>query len=112
MKRNLKLEKKIKRLNRIGGFIAPETKTIEILESVEVKNEDIELNTDTIKKEIIMEKLILNQPDRVTNKGKVESVVISDTLPLNENPIDVSIATKDILITEDPMDGIQIILND
>jgi hypothetical protein len=54
--------------------------------------------------------LILNQPDRVTNKGKVEHVVNQPQQPLNEGQPTKSAPTPEVLINEDPMDGVEIIL--
>jgi len=54
------------------------------------------------------EKLILEQPEQVTPEGVVEQVV-SDELLTEETP------TKDegktVLLTEDPMDGVEILLD-
>ena len=53
------------------------------------------------------EKLILDQPDCITPQGKTEQVVVDPKKKLNEvvpedNP-------KDVLLTEDPLDGVEII---
>ena len=55
------------------------------------------------------QKLLLNQPDRVTAKGTVEHVVppqsqqqLNEGLPVTKN--------ADVLINEDPMAGVEIIL--
>jgi len=51
-------------------------------------------------------KLILDQPDKVTNLGKVEHVVAEEPQQsLNEDSSEKS----EILINEDPMDGVEII---
>ena len=71
--------------------------------------ENLVVNPEIVKEEV-MDKLILDQPDRITTEGRVERVVVSQTLPLNETPLEST--DKDVLLTEDPMDGIQIILND
>lgn len=53
------------------------------------------------------EKLILDQPDTVTAEGTVENVVKQEPQKLNEaSPNDPK---KDVLLTEDPMDGVEII---
>jgi hypothetical protein len=55
------------------------------------------------------QKLILNQPDRITDKGKVEQVVTQPQVPLNEGkPSDKP--GEEVLISEDPMAGVEIIL--
>jgi hypothetical protein len=58
-----------------------------------------------------MNKLILDQPDRVTTQGKTE-VVVSDIptpVKLNEVPVEGK-NPQDVLINENPIDGVQIIL--
>lgn len=71
-----------------------------------------ELTDILLKEENNMVKLILDQPDRITTEGRVELVTApSKIMPLNEEPTDPT-KQKDVLLTEDPMEGIQIILND
>ena len=56
------------------------------------------------------QKLILDQPDIVTEKGKVEHVLA----PTPMQPLNDSMANKlkpDVLITEDPMSGVEILLD-
>jgi hypothetical protein len=59
---------------------------------------------------ILEQKLILDQPDTVTNHGKVEHVVETTKQKINESK-----ATKekqvDILINEDPVEGGFVIVN-
>ena len=59
---------------------------------------------------ILEQKLILDQPDTVTNHGKVEHVVETPKQKINESK-----ATKekqvDILINEDPVEGGFVIVN-
>lgn len=52
------------------------------------------------------QKLILDQPDMVTSDGQVEHVVTKKPQVLSEAPVD---SQTDILINEDPMDGVQIL---
>jgi hypothetical protein len=62
------------------------------------------------KKEEIMEnKLLLDQPDQVTTKGKIEHVVPESELQLNENPVEKQTETKEKLLTEDPLAGVTIL---
>ena len=56
------------------------------------------------------EKLILDQPDKVTTEGMVEHVVKKIPESLNEVEEDQTLKS-DTLINEDPMDGVQIIRN-
>lgn len=56
-------------------------------------------------------KLILDQPDTVTQSGKVEYVVAGDPAvkQLNDN-VDPTKKVPEVLLTEDPLDGVEIIL--
>jgi hypothetical protein len=57
-------------------------------------------------------KLILDQPDRYTQQGKTEQVLpIEKHIKLNENQPDEDKKATDILINEDPLSGVEIILN-
>lgn len=63
-----------------------------------------------LKENIMPEKLILDQPDRVTNQGTVENVVAEPKKQiLRENQPNQP--RPDVLLTEDPMEGVEIILN-
>lgn len=54
------------------------------------------------------QKLILDQPDTITTQGKIEHVVVEQPVAHKlESPVQ---APKDTLITEDPLDGVEIIL--
>lgn len=58
------------------------------------------------------EKLILDQPDQVTEQGTVEHVspTTPGVQPLNEQPgADPATKPQDTLLNEDPMDGVTII---
>lgn len=55
------------------------------------------------------EKLILDQPDTVTKEGKVEHVIVDTMRTINETPENEP--KKDVLLTEDPMDGVQILVD-
>jgi len=63
--------------------------------------------------EMTPKKLILDQPDRVTAQGTVEHVVADPKAkPLNEvAPTRKQAPPAEVLLTEDPMDGVEIILN-
>lgn len=52
-------------------------------------------------------KLILDQPDQITEHGKVEHVIPDQPV---ENLTEDQKEEKEVLLTEDPMDGIEIIL--
>jgi hypothetical protein len=56
------------------------------------------------------DKLILDQPDMITEQGKVEFEVQDDQVqPLNEVGADEE-AQPEVLLNEDPIDGVDIIL--
>ena len=56
------------------------------------------------------QKLILDQPDRFTNQGQTEHVAPKDVKPLNENQPPKDNKQEKKLITEDPMEGVEILL--
>jgi hypothetical protein len=59
------------------------------------------------------EKLILDQPDQVTTQGKIEQVVKSQVpQKLNETRPGEENKQQDVLIAEDPLAGVEIVLND
>ena len=64
-----------------------------------------------LKENVMAEKLILDQPERVTQQGAVEQVVVEPKQKLNESQPKTQTPTKDVLLTEDPMEGVEIILN-
>ncbi len=58
----------------------------------------------------MQDKLILDQPDTITNNGKIERVVAQpNQIPLND-VTDPEQKKPDVLLTEGPLDGIEIIL--
>lgn len=62
-----------------------------------------------IKEENNMKKLILDQPDTFNNQGKIEHVVPEKNVKLNEGQPNEKQENK--LLTEDPLAGVEIILN-
>ena len=56
------------------------------------------------------EKLILDQPDVVTEQGTVEQVIEDPPKPLNETTPPEVEEKKDVLINEDPMEGVDILI--
>ncbi len=64
-----------------------------------------------LKENVMPEKLILDQPDRVTHQGTVENVLVEPKQALNENQPKTNQPKPDVLLTEDPMEGVEIILN-
>jgi len=66
---------------------------------------------EKIKKEnaVAGEKLILDQPDTITNKGKVEHVVSDEqSKPLNDNNLSGQ-PQPEVLLNEQPLAGLEII---
>jgi hypothetical protein len=74
--------------------VVPQTKTL---------NENKENNMNE-------KKLILDQPDTVTSKGKVEHVVSEDTPVQSLNDSTNSDKKPDVLLNESPIEGLEIIL--
>jgi|688.fasta_scaffold589592_2 hypothetical protein len=65
---------------------------------------------NNLKENKMEEKLLLDQPDQVTQIGKVEHVVADDKKPINEdNEVKEESTTKETLLTEDPLAGVTII---
>ena len=70
--------------------------------------EEVKSKTEN-KEHQMSDKLILDQPDTITNKGKIEHMVGDNTMkPLNDssNPAKQN---QDVLLTENPLDGVAII---
>lgn len=63
------------------------------------------------KEQKMQEKLLLDQPEQITAAGQVEHVVAKEPqqVPLNEVPVATETPTTDVLLTEDPLDGVDII---
>ena len=88
-------------LLRLIEEIVPKMTTQEISDKIAGK----ELKENNVANE----KLILDQPDTITNKGKIEHVVGDGSMkPINDsnNP---GKAASDVLLTENPLDGVSII---
>jgi len=56
------------------------------------------------------QKLILDQPDRVTSKGTIEQVVKQQPVQKLNDSVEKKQPSKEVLLTEDPLDGVEIIL--
>jgi hypothetical protein len=65
-----------------------------------------EINKETPMNE---QKLILDQPDTVTTKGKVEHIVTNQQPVQQLNDASAPKHTPDVLLTENPLDGVAII---
>lgn len=85
-------------------WVGPPMNLLRLIEEVKAQKEEKEKRMSEEKK------LILDQPDTVTNQGKVEHVV-DDRIPqqsLNDNT--QSEVKPDVLLNESPVDGVEIIL--
>ena len=81
-------------------FIGPPTNLLKLIKRLEETKEKVDIMTD---------KLILDQPDQITNQGKIEHVVADNHKALiKEN--DANKNEENVLITENPIDGLEIIL--
>jgi len=54
------------------------------------------------------QKLILDQPDTITNEGKIEHVVTQKPQKMNEQAPQLKTAPE-VLLNEDPMEGVEIL---
>ena len=84
-------------------------RTIETPEQEKARITEEEETLLESKGETMSEKLILDQPDQVTVEGKVEQVMTVDAeVTLTE---DGEEQPKDVLLNEDPLEGVEIILD-
>jgi hypothetical protein len=77
-----------------------------------VKNRDakiVKVLVSPQEQNIMPEKLLVDQPDRVTTQGIVEQVVKSD-IPLNEGEPAMDVPNT-VLINEDPLQGVEILID-
>lgn len=81
-----------------------------------VKSHDLRLIREIVspeaerKMKMDEQKLILDQPDKVTNEGKVEQVVVPTAPPKNKKKNETNQPKGEVLINEDPMSGVEIIM--
>lgn len=82
-------------------FVGPPNNLLKMIRRInDTTNEEVKNMTD---------KLILDQPDQITTQGKVEHV-IADTQKATIKENDASKNQDNVLITENPIDGLEIIL--
>lgn len=91
--------------------VPAEATVVEVIRTNDdVPNTETTTTTKTEERKEEMDKLILDQPDCVTQKGKVEHVMVQpNKKPLNE-VVPQENAEGEMLINEDPMDGVEIIM--
>jgi hypothetical protein len=85
---------------------------INMLKLIKVISQNLPETQTLVESNMNEQKLILDQPDRVTSEGTVEQVVKQP----NEKKLNDSVEKKsvtqnnEVLLTEDPVDGIEIVL--
>ena len=82
---------------------------LRLIEEITPKKTTQEIAAEIMKENNMPDqKLILDQPDTITQKGKVEHVVTKETpvQPLNDS---AGAKNADVLLTENPLDGVSII---
>lgn len=105
-KKSLEGKKMVKTKEQFQGdsyflkFVGPPNNLLKMVRRIEETNERATNMTD---------KLILDQPDQITNQGKVEHV-IADTQKAIIKENDANKNQDNVLITENPIDGLEIIL--
>jgi hypothetical protein len=83
---------------------------LRFIEEISPKDNPFQENTQEQNMEN-QKKLLLDQPDTITNQGKIEHVVVQNQpQPLNDSTGPVQQSTGEVLLTEDPLDGVEIIL--
>lgn len=81
-------------------FVGPPNNLLKMVRRLEESQERTNNMTD---------KLILDQPDQITNQGKVEHVIVdTPKAVIKEN--ETNKPQENVLITENPIDGLEIIL--
>jgi hypothetical protein len=80
-----------------------------LLKLVEV----IQPENSTKEEEMTEKHLILDQPDTITQQGKIERVMVEpNAKPINDSATnELPKKTEEILISENPLDGIEIIVD-
>lgn len=80
------------------AMIGPPLRLLSLVKEVNEKGENME------------NKLLVDQPNKVTPQGVVEYVAPSKDLKLNDSTTSDNKEVSEVLLTEDPMDGVQIIM--
>lgn len=81
-------------------FITPPNNLLKMVRRLEETKQEVNNMSD---------KLILDQPDQITSEGKVEHV-IADTKKMVMKENETNKNQENVLITENPIDGLEIIL--
>lgn len=90
-------------------LVGPPMNLLRLVEVVQPKQTTAEI-AEQIQKETTMagEKLILDQPDTITTRGKIEHVV-DDTVPKQPLNDSTNQTSSDVLLNEQPLAGLEII---
>jgi hypothetical protein len=86
---------------------------LRFVEEISPKITNQNLQPQTMEENVSQEKkLLLDQPDTITHNGKVETIIVNqESRPLNDNTYPTK-KRSEVLLTEDPLDGVEIILHD
>lgn len=92
-------------------FVGPPYNLLKFVEEIVPEKKVAAKAALTLTENTQMEKkLILDQPERVTAEGTVESVVVTDTPVQRLHDSTENKKKPEVLLTEDPLDGVEIIL--
>lgn len=96
-----------------GGEFQGDSYFLEMVKTNQIRLVRVLISPEEERKSKMEEKLIVDQPDTITQEGKVEHVVVKEVKPLNETGNCCgkceNIKPVDVLINEDPMDGVDIL---
>jgi len=90
------------------------TNDLKLVKTLVTPEQEMKIKMEQLEREK-EQKLLLDQPDKIKGVGKVEYVVPTET-PLNEapapaKPVEVAEESEEKLLVEDPIDGVDIILD-
>ncbi len=80
------------------NLIGPPHRFLSLVKEVNEEGKDME------------NKLLVDQPNKVTSKGAVEHVASNKNIKLNDATTSNTQEISEVLLTEDPMDGVEIIM--
>jgi len=94
------------------GLVKAPNNLLKFIKTIAEKETNQTQTTSLVESNMNEQKLILDQPDRVTSEGTVEQIVAKGPMQkLNDAAVnEKKDMKKDVLLTEEPMDGIEIIL--
>lgn len=90
-------------------YVGKPMNLLRLIEVVQPANTQIITEANDMNNE---KQLILDQPDTITHQGKIERVVTEpNQIPINDATIQKAQENPEILISENPIDGIEIIID-